>query len=476
MYSVTIDQADAFNAFRHVARGLIAAAVAPKEVDWRDGDEPAMFAAPPAVNGPPLSVPPAFADLARDVVCHSDGERFGLLYTCLWRQQHGEKALLADAADPLVHHLMQMAKSVRRDLHKMTAFVRFRSVQADGGGDEHFIAWFEPAHHILRRAGPFFRDRFAAMRWTILTPEGSIDWNGEGLRYGPPVNRSDAPTADSLDDWWLTYYRATFNPARANPEAMRAEMPKKYWRNLPEASIIPDLLDSSQHRTEAMIRAHPTAARRAKSPAALQDKPLPAGSLAKLAKQAADCERCPLFANATQTVFGEGPRHAPVVFVGEQPGDQEDLAGHPFVGPAGQVFDRALAEAGIARKEVYVTNAVKHFKFEPRGKRRLHKKPNHSEIEICRWWLDQELGLIKPAVTVALGATAARALMGRDVTISRERGHLVDLRDDLRGFVTVHPSFLLRLPDADAKAAEFRRFVSDLRKVAAEVPAIRAAA
>lgn len=473
MYSVSIDRSDAFDAFRHRARGLVAAGIAPEQVDWRDGEEPAMFPSPPAIDGPPLSVSPAFADLARDVVCHSDRERFALLYACLWRQQHGEKRLLSDSADPLVHRLLQMAKNVRRDLHKMTAFVRFRRVENEG--DEHFVAWFEPEHHILRRAAPFFRDRFAGMRWTILTPEGSIDWDGAQLRYGPPVSRAAAPTADALDDWWRTYYRATFNPARANPDAMRAEMPKKYWRNLPEASIIPDLLDTSRNRTDAMIRSRPTAPRRARAPAALQETP-PAGSLAKLAKQAADCERCPLFANATQTVFGEGPRHAPVVFVGEQPGDQEDLAGHPFVGPAGQVFDRALAEAGIARKEVYVTNAVKHFKFEPRGKRRLHKKPNHSEIEICRWWLDQELGLIKPAVTVALGATAARALMGRDVTISRERGHLVTLRDDLRGFVTVHPSFLLRLPDADAKAAEFRRFVSDLRKVAAEVPAIRTAA
>ncbi|MGE0524959.1 MAG: UdgX family uracil-DNA binding protein [Variibacter sp.] len=207
------------------------------------------------------------------------------------------------------------------------------------------------------------------------------------------------------------------------------------------------------------------------------ERPRPlAGSLSSLAKQAESCERCPLFANATQTVFGEGPRRAPVVFVGEQPGDREDLEGRPFVGPAGRLFDRALAEAGVDRAQVYVTNAVKHFKFEPRGKRRLHKKPNTSEIDACRWWLDRELALIRPKVTVALGATAAQALMGHAVTIARQRGRLIALREGLSGFVTVHPSFLLRLPDAAAKEAEYARFVGDLRKVAAEVPAIRAAA
>jgi len=193
-------------------------------------------------------------------------------------------------------------------------------------------------------------------------------------------------------------------------------------------------------------------------------------------EDAEGCQRCPLYRDATQTVFGEGPAHARVVFVGEQPGDQEDLQGKPFVGPAGAMFDRALAEAGIDRKRVYVTNAVKHFKFEPRGKRRLHQKPNNAEIEACRWWLDNELQLLRPQLTVALGATAARALTGHDVTISRSRGKLMRLRDGVDGFITVHPSFLLRLPDPDAKEREFRHFVADLRLVAKHLPEIRKAA
>ena len=175
---------------------------------------------------------------------------------------------------------------------------------------------------------------------------------------------------------------------------------------------------------------------------------------------------------ATQTVFGEGPPNARLVLLGEQPGDREDKEGRPFVGPAGHLLDRALEAAGIERSEVYLTNAVKHFKYEPRGKRRIHKTPNNAEIDHCRWWVEQELQLIKPQLTVALGVTAARALTGRTVTISRERGRLVSFGDDRAGLVTVHPSFLLRLPDADAQAAEYQRFVEDLRIVGRELPAI----
>jgi uracil-DNA glycosylase family protein len=199
-------------------------------------------------------------------------------------------------------------------------------------------------------------------------------------------------------------------------------------------------------------------------------------SLTAVAHDAKDCRRCPLYRFATQTVFGEGPVHAPVMLVGEQPGDHEDLQGRPFVGPAGRILDRALADAGVKRSRVYVTNAVKHFKFEPRGKRRLHKKPNAGEIEACKWWLDQELDIIKPALTVALGATAARALAGRAMPIGTSRGHLVEFRDGLPGLVTIHPSFLLRMPDPDMKEQEYRRFVQDLRLIAKHVPDAKKAA
>ncbi len=199
-------------------------------------------------------------------------------------------------------------------------------------------------------------------------------------------------------------------------------------------------------------------------------------SLKQVRDAATTCERCPLYRDATRMVFGEGPAHAPVVFVGEVPGDQEDLQGRPFVGPAGKLLDRALAEAGIDRRRVYVTNAVKHFKFEMRGKRRLHKKPNAYEIERCNWWLDKELALIGPRLAVALGATAARALFGRVITISRVRGEFIPLpaRDGTEGFVTVHPSALLRAPDDATRHREYARFVTDMRAIARHVPDLRA--
>jgi DNA polymerase len=175
-------------------------------------------------------------------------------------------------------------------------------------------------------------------------------------------------------------------------------------------------------------------------------------------------------------VFGEGRARSDLMLVGEQPGDAEDRAGKPFVGPAGRLLDKALEAAGIERSRVYVTNAVKHFKFEPRGKKRLHKKPNAGEIEACKWWLDQELELVKPALTVALGATAARALAGRPIAIGASRGKLMDLRDGLPLLVTIHPSFLLRMPDPEIKAQEFRRFVQDLRLIARHVPLAKLAA
>ena len=192
-------------------------------------------------------------------------------------------------------------------------------------------------------------------------------------------------------------------------------------------------------------------------------------ALAEAAAEAAGCRRCPLWAHATQAVFGEGPARAAMMLVGEQPGDQEDIQGRPFVGPAGQVLDRALREAGVRRSTVYVTNAVKHFKYVPRGKRRIHQKPDGGEIAACRFWLDIELAEIKPLVTVALGATAARAVLGRAVTIGRERGRPIPLLGQGSAMVTVHPSYLLRLPDEEAKRREYAAFVADLRQAAALV-------
>jgi len=188
-------------------------------------------------------------------------------------------------------------------------------------------------------------------------------------------------------------------------------------------------------------------------------------SLEALREEARSCTRCDLYKNATQTVFGEGAESARVVFVGEQPGDREDREGHPFVGPAGQLFDAILDEVGIDRKKTYVTNAVKHFKFIPRGKRRIHSKPNVGEIRACHWWLEHELAVLHPDVAVALGATAVRALTGKSLPITRARGTVIEGLDAVPVFVTVHPSYLLRIPDPAAREEERKRFTEDMRKV-----------
>ena len=192
----------------------------------------------------------------------------------------------------------------------------------------------------------------------------------------------------------------------------------------------------------------------------------PRSTIAKLQEAARGCRACPLWKTGKQTVFGEGSRHAKVVFIGEQPGNDEDLAGKPFVGPAGKLLDKALGEAGIDRGEVYVTNVVKHFKWEPKGKRRIHKKPNAREIAACRPWLDAELDLLKPKIVVCLGATAAQALLGRDFKVTRQRGKIIETSFSKRTVATVHPSSILRAPDEQTRHEAYAQFVADLRKIA----------
>ena len=253
---------------------------------------------------------------------------------------------------------------------------------------------------------------------------------------------------------------------------MQAEMPKKYWRNLPEASLIPGMIEGAEEAAGEMIAKMATqpaphhakvqAKHWPKQPAVEPGDGADAASIDELRELAKGCRRCPLWRDATQTVFGEGPDNAKVVFVGEQPGDQEDIAGKPFVGPAGKVFDAILEDAGVERDKVYVTNAVKHFKFEPRGKRRIHSKPNAGEIQACRWWIDRELDLIKPDLVVALGATAAQSLLGKAVPVTKFRGEVIEREDGLRVFITIHPSFILRIREAADKEAERARFLKDM--------------
>lgn len=461
---------DDFDGWRDAARTLAGARVPAGDVVWQVGAQPVDLFGDEAVlalpaGAPPLRVPRQFLDLAQTVVLHTDPQRWARLYAMLLRLV-GNQRLIEDRADPALRALEEMARQVRRDIHKMRAFLRFREVaepvsasaEEQAASEPRYVAWYEPEHHIVRHNARFFVDRFTTMHWSILTPEVSLHWDAAQLQEGPGATRADAPDGDPVEEVWKTYYASIFNPARLKKGAMLKEMPRKYWKNMPETALVPQLIAGAQARESGMIE-------KARGEIGGNIE----AAWAALREEAMGCTRCHLHKPATQTVFGEGPVAARMMLVGEQPGDQEDLAGKPFVGPAGQVLDRALATAAIDRSIVYVTNAVKHFKFEPRGKRRIHSKPDAGEIDACRWWIEQESAIVKPDVTVALGATAARSLLGRTVTIGRERGRAIALPGGGEGWITVHPSYLLRIPDKAKADEEFGLFVEDLKAAAAQL-------
>jgi DNA polymerase len=457
-FCVVLPEADDFEFWRERARALVQCDVPPDRVAFVEpGSARDLFAGgsprppTPRADARPVRASRAFVELAKAAIRHSDPGRFALLYGLLWRLQRNPQAM-EDRADPDVRRLDELARGVRRDIHKMRAFVRFRAIE-EAKSCERYVAWFEPEHHILRANADFFVRRFTQMRWSILTPKGSLHWDGETLSEGPPAQRSDAPAGDPAEELWRKYYSSIFNPARLKVGAMLKEMPRKYWKNMPETALIPELVAGAQARESAMVEA---------GKQQFEERPK---SLSGIDEAIHACRRCPIGLLDNCAVMGEGPRKAELMIVGEQPGDQEDLAGRPFVGPAGKVLSAHLERAGIDRRQVYLTNAVKHFKYVQRGKRRLHQSPTAKEIDICRWWLEGERAIVKPRLVLALGASAARGLLGRTVSISRARGMPHAFADGGELWVTAHPSYLLRL-DGEAKDTQERLFQADLAAVA----------
>jgi uracil-DNA glycosylase len=478
------DEADLEVFRRHARQGLIDG-VEPSQLEWRVATraEPDLFGHLPGIDEPApadasatrIQVPALFVALADRAALHADSNRFGLLYRLLWRLVH-KSALRHDPLDADRQQAELMARAVRRDMHKMTAFVRFRPLALAEGQTVQHVAWFEPEHHIVEATAPFFARRFAQMHWAILTPERCVRWDGRALTFGPGASRSDAPPADAAEQLWLTYYTSIFNPARLKLAMMQKEMPRRYWKNLPEAALIQPLAARAAQRERTMLEQpakEPVRRRPAASQAlAIAARPIivhTPGSLAELRSATERCRDCPIGAHATQAVHGEGHEQARLMLVGEQPGDREDLAGRPFVGPAGQLLDRALGRLGWPRERLYLTNAVKHFKFELRGKRRIHKTPAQQEAAACLHWLEGEIAIVRPAAAIALGATAARALLGRDVPMMQERGQWSTRGDGLRVLVTLHPSALLRMEEAD-QAAAFEHWLADLALAAGAAP------
>ncbi len=477
MQTVALPRIGTWSAWRDAARGFLASGTAPHDILWHydatpqtdlfGSNDPAPV--PPAHN---LTVPKSFIGLAQTVVWHADPERFARLYALLWRLRT-EPTLMSDRGDPALAHLRLMEKGVRRCAHKMKAFVRFRDLDA-GGNRRQFAAWFEPTHHTVEPTAPFFSRRFGDMDWMIVTPDVTARWDAGTLTFGPGQRKPDLPD-DAAEDLWGTYFCNIFNPARLKVQAMTSEMPRKYWKNLPEAQHIPGLIAQAETRARAMAEAAPTLPpiRATRILERLHDahtQPLAAPRVA-LSMTLDDLRaRAEKDSHITtpgygRIVMGEGPQDAKLMIVGEQPGDIEDREGRPFVGPAGQLFDRIAADAGLQRSESYVTNAVKRFKFTPRGKRRIHQSPNSNDIEHARWWIDREVAIIKPMLILSMGGTAAETLTGKRGGILARRGQL---EKTAYGpvFVTVHPAYLLRIPDAIAQDDATALFRDDLAAVA----------
>ncbi len=436
MHRIVLDSETDWQGWRGATRALVLAGVPPEDVRWSvrtHPDDPA-HELPEGTGG--FNVPRALVAIAALAFQARDPDRFALLYRLVARANAGEK-LLEHKDDPELRRAQGLAFAVRAEAHKMRTLLRFMQVE-----DGHYLGWYAPAHYVLEANAQLIARRFPNLSCSILTPDGSAHWqDGTPPRFGAGL----AHVADdaALAKWWHTHHAKLLREARHDTSIPEAEA-------LDEAPRPPD--------------------RPPLGPVVLPQRA--DTQLLEATHEAAECRRCHLYEPATQTVFGEGPADAVVLFVGEQPGDQEDTIGRPFVGPAGQIMDRAMEEAGIDRRTIYITNAVKHFKFIPRGKRRIHQTPEAPEIQACRFWLDVERVQLRPKLLVLMGGTAARAVTGRQVTITRERGRPFKLDDGQTAFVTVHPSFLLRVPDEDAKAREYRAFVRDLeavRKLMAEL-------
>lgn len=454
-----------FNAWREQARHCLRRGFAPEQVDLEDATQPSTLdlltleEAPAGLATEQPHVPKAFLELAKLASVHRDPGRWNLLYRLLYRLQ-SDRDLLRIEVDPDVAELKRMEAQIRRDLHKMHAFVRFRKVEQagpDGRAQEHFIAWYRPDHRILPLAAPFFAERFAPMFWTILTPDASVSWDPaiKQLTYAAGTGREAAPQEDELENLWRSYYGSIFNPARLNPDVMRSEMPVRYWANLPEVALLPELIQRSETRVTNMVT------RQSQQPTAAPFVPS-SHTLPVLRAALPSCEGCELYQHATQVVPGAGNASAALMLVGEQPGDQEDRQGLPFVGPAGGVLRKALEEVGIAPEEVFMTNAVKHFKFVQRGKVRLHQNPRMSEILACKPWLAAEIEALKPKVILCLGASAAKSLLGSTFALMRERGTLRETAFAERVMATVHPSAVLRAQDGAGRDLLYNYLRDDL--------------
>jgi probable DNA metabolism protein len=445
MFTATIKT---FAEWRNKARGFLLQDIPPDKIIWQSASNTQnnlLSGLEEAVSSEPtkeISIPKEFLKLAQAVGCHRELQKWDWLYQALWRLTHNEKHLLQISSDPLVHSLYILYKAVRRDAHKMKAFVRFKCLKQ--AGEDFYISWYRPDHNIARYVANFFKRRFSVMKWTIMTPDETVSWGGEELEFSPGVPHKNQ-IEDNIEELWLTYYSAIFNPARIKIKAMKNEMPIRFWHGLPEAAIIPKILAEAPQRVAKMMKEQEGF----KSSAA---EFLPQiKTLETLRKAASVCEGCDLYRCAKQTVFGQGPADAKLIIVGEQPGLEEDTKGVPFVGPAGKVLREALAKAEIPEKDVYITNVVKHFKHQAYHGKKLHRTPTPREVAACKPWIDSEIEAIQPQLVLCLGVTAAKALIKPGFTMKKDHGIWTESTSHFQLSATYHPAAILRSPTPEMR-------------------------
>lgn len=458
--------------FRRVVRALLAEGCAPDRVTITERRAPqrSLFDAPEEPAEPrdaaPVALSRAMVALIELVLCHRDPARLDALYRVVHRFALGDRRVLERETAPDVRALRLYERALRRDIHKMHAFVRFRLARAE---PERFVAFYQPDHRVLRRAIEHFVSRFGDRDFSIFTPDESAHYRSDtrALAYEPGVASEPEAWARAgglaegeaqISEQFQGYFRSVFNPARVAEKAMVREMPRRFWKHLPEAQLVPALLAEAREREEAMIRDT-----RARAAVSEHD------TLDELRARIEGCVACSASECGTRALLGRGHPRAQIALVGECPGDLEDQQGAVFVGPAGQLLDELLREALIEPPSVYLSNAVKHFQYTREGKLRLHKTPTYDQAVACKPWLDAELTLVRPRVLVCLGQTAAQSFLGRGFRLTQQLGQGIAQPWFERMMATFHPAAVLRMTDPSQRARVREQIVSDLRRARAEL-------
>ncbi len=385
------------------------------------------------------------------ISCYRDETRWSFLDRVCERISKEGSRFLEDPADRDAIEWTNRLKAIRRDVHKAHAFVRFKKTTEEG--KEIFIAWHRPQHLTTDLFIRLFCRRFPTMHWMILTADECAHFENGKVQFSKAYEGQSLEIEDHWEENWRTYYSSIYNPARLMVQAMKKEMPQWHWQTMPESSLIPNLIRQSQNKIHTMAQK----SQRSASPYI----PTFCQSIEKIQESLPQCEGCSLHAHCRVTP-GKGNSKASLLFVGEQPGDEEEKRGEPFIGPAGQLLRKTWEEVGGNWNDLYVTNALKHFKYELRGKMRLHKRPGSDEVAACRPWLQKELELISPKVILCLGSTAALSVSGRLWPVERYRGTWLPSAGQSRILLTYHPAALLRAPDQKKQEYE-RDFKNDLK-------------